>query len=197
MGYLPRRCGCGAGGGVRERGNYDEEILADPAGGRHLRGGVAVAASAGKERENGKRMKLLIVAAAVAVWLWLGWRVVDGHSVKTALKKLAALIAVLGCGGLAWLSHEGAFHGTVPGTEQTVCGTVTDRAMDVIDRNTPFSPSRGYLGIAFPDGGGTCVWLQAFGSTEAKVGDTVRIRAAREEKFGIPVAVEITVLEDA
>lgn len=141
-------------------------------------------------------MKLLIAAAAVAVWLWLGWRA-DGNSVKAALKKLAVLVAVLGCGVPAWLSHEGAFHGTVPGTEQVICGTVTDSAMDIIDRNTPLSPSRGYLGIAFPDGGGTCVWLPAFGRTEAKVGDTVRIRTAEEEGFGIPVAVEITVLEDA
>ena len=45
------------------------------------------------------------------------------------------------------------------------------------------------------------VWLwlgwRADGRTEAKVGDVVRIRTAEEEGFGIPVAVEITVLEDA
>ena len=144
---------------------------------------------------NRKWLIPLLAAAAVVIWLWLRWRIDEGNTVRTALKKLAVLVAVLACGVLAWLGHEGVFNGTVEGTEQVFYGTVTDRAMDKIDWNDRFSPSRPYIGVSLADGGGTVVWRRAYDRTDVQVGDYVRIDAAEEENTGLLLAVEITVLE--
>ena len=119
----------------------------------------------------------------------------EGNSVKRTLKKLLIAAAAVCCVMVFHAAREGVFNGTVEGTEQVFYGTVTDRAMDKIDWNRRFSPSRPYIGVSLADGGGACFWLPAYGRTEAQVGDYVRIDAAEEENTGLLLAVEITVLE--
>jgi len=115
--------------------------------------------------------------------------------VKRALKKLLIAAAAVCCVMVFHAAREGVFNGTVEGTEQVFYGTVTDRAMDKIDRNDRFSPSRPYIGVSLADGGGTVVWRRAYDRTDVQVGDYVRIDAAEEENTGLLLAVEITVLE--
>ena len=103
---------------------------------------------------------------------------------------------------IAAMLYVAAHRPTVPGTEEIFEGTVSDRAMSVVDYvlydKAPFlAESRPYIGLAFDGGGGDCFWIADVCDEpeRARPGDRVRIETAREERSGLRVVTKITILE--
>ena len=102
------------------------------------------------------------------------------------MKKLIALALVLVCvAGLAGCSGK-----LVEGSEKTYYGTVTDRAMSVVNEGD--RQGRAYISIT-TDTGDIQFWLIKDCETNAKIGDKVTVESAIEEQTNLLVATSITV----
>ena len=80
----------------------------------------------------------------------------------------------------------------VKGTEATVTGVVTDRAMSVVIPGG--RESRAYITIVTDDGSEIQYWLADGTKTDASIGDTVTIESVTErysEKIDLSVATKI------
>lgn len=99
------------------------------------------------------------------------------------LLSLVWLLLLVGCNGGA----------IIEGSEKSCAGTVTDRAMSVVNEGD--RRGRAYISIDLPDGGGESLWLAADCECDAEIGDYVLITSAIEAKTGLLVATEITVVE--
>lgn len=103
---------------------------------------------------------------------------------------------------IAAMLYVAAHRPTVPGTEEIFEGTVSDRAMSVVDYvlydKAPFlAESRPYIGLAFDGGAGDCFWIADVCDEpeRARPGDRVRIETAKEGRSGLRVVTKITILE--
>ena len=83
---------------------------------------------------------------------------------------------------------------TVPGTEQTYYGTVSDRAMSPVDVRDPFDRGRAYVGIKLDNGEGMLFWLAKESYPDVGIGDYVEIESAIEKGTDLLVATRITVV---
>ena len=101
------------------------------------------------------------------------------------MKKLIALALVLVCvAGLAGCSGK-----LVEGSEKTYYGTVTDRAMSVVNEGD--RQGRAYISIT-TDNEDIQFWLTKDCETNAKIGDKVTVESAIEEQTNLLVAKSIT-----
>lgn len=78
----------------------------------------------------------------------------------------------------------------VEGSEQTYYGTVTDRAMSVVNEGD--RQGRSYITIS-TDSGDICFWLTTDCESDARIGDKVIIESAIEDGTNLLVAITITV----
>ena len=81
----------------------------------------------------------------------------------------------------------------IEGSEQVYYGTVVDQAA----AETGYKrESRGYLGLAFEDGEGICVWEPKMRERwqDVSLGDQVRVKTALEKRSGLLVALEVEVM---
>ena len=78
----------------------------------------------------------------------------------------------------------------VEGSEKTYYGTITDRAMSVV--NVGDLQGRAYISIS-TDNEDILFWLTKDCETNAKIGDKVIIESAIEEQTNLLVATSITV----
>ena len=80
----------------------------------------------------------------------------------------------------------------VKGTEATVTGVITDRAMSVVVQGG--NDSRAYITLLLDNGSEIQYWLANNVKTDAKVGDTVTVESVTErysEQLDILVATKI------
>ena len=97
----------------------------------------------------------------------------------TLLLLLVCILALAGCGSKL-----------VEGSEKTYSGTVTDRAMSVVNEGN--RQSRAYITIS-TDEEDICLWLTKDCETNAKIGDNVIVESAIAEQTNLLVATSVTV----
>lgn len=102
------------------------------------------------------------------------------------MKKILALLLALFC-GLSLVACSGKL---VEGSEKTYYGTVTDRAMSVVNEGD--RQGRAYISIT-TDSGDIQFWLTEDCETDAQIGDNVIVESAIEEQANLLVATRITV----
>ena len=102
------------------------------------------------------------------------------------MKKLIALALVFVC----VLGLVGCSRKLVDGSEKTYYGTVTDRAMSVVNEGD--RQGHAYITIR-SDNEDVLFWLTTDCETNAKIGDKVIIESAIEEQTNLLVATSITV----
>ena len=93
------------------------------------------------------------------------------------------MLALVGCGRSK----------LVEGSEKTYYGTVTDRAMSVVNEGD--REGRPYIIISTDDNTEICLWFVKDCETSAKIGDVVTIESAIEEQTDLLVAISVTVNE--
>ena len=102
------------------------------------------------------------------------------------MKKLIALVLVL----VLLLCLAACGNKLVEGSEKTYYGTVTDRAMSVVNEGA--RQGRAYISIT-TDNEDIQFWLTKDCETNAQIGDKVIIESAIEEQTNLLVATSITV----
>ena len=102
------------------------------------------------------------------------------------MKKLIALVLVL----VLLLCLAACGNKLVEGSEKTYYGTVTDRAMIVVNEGD--RQGRAYISIT-TDNEDIQFWLTKDCETNAQIGDKVIIESAIEEQTNLLVATSITV----
>ena len=102
------------------------------------------------------------------------------------MKKLIALVLVL----VLLLCLAACGNKLVEGSEKTYYGTVTDRAMSVVNEGD--RQGRAYISIT-TDNEDIQFWLTMDCETNAQIGDKVIIESAIEEQTNLLVATSITV----
>ena len=102
------------------------------------------------------------------------------------MKKLIALVLVL----VLLLCLAACGNKLVEGSEKTYYGTVTDRAMSVVNEGD--RQGRAYISIT-TDNEDIQFWLTKDCETNAQIGDKVIIESAIEEQTNLLVATNITV----
>ena len=102
------------------------------------------------------------------------------------MKKLIALVLVL----VLLLCLAACGNKLVEGSEKTYYGTVTDRAMSVVNEGD--RQGRAYISIT-TDNENIQFWLTKDCETNAQIGDKVIIESAIEEQTNLLVATSITV----
>ena len=102
------------------------------------------------------------------------------------MKKLIALVLVL----VLLLCLAACGNKLVEGSEKTYYGTVTDRAMSVVNEGD--RQGRAYISIT-TDYEDIQFWLTKDCETNAQIGDKVIIESAIEEQTNLLVATSITV----
>ena len=102
------------------------------------------------------------------------------------MKKLIALVLVL----VLLLCLAACGNKLVEGSEKTYYGTVTDRAMSVVNEGD--RQGRAYISIT-TDNEDIQFWLTKDCETNAQIGDKVIIESAIEEQTTLLVATSITV----
>ena len=102
------------------------------------------------------------------------------------MKKLIALLLTT----VLLLSLVACGNRLVEGSEKTYYGTVTDRAMSVVNEGD--LQGRAYITIS-TDEEDICFWLTKDCETDAKIGDKVIIESAIEEQTNLLVAASITI----
>ena len=102
------------------------------------------------------------------------------------MKKLIALVLVL----VLLLCLAACGNKLVEGSEKTYYGTVTDRAMSVVNEGD--RQGRAYISIT-TDNEDIQFWLTKDSETNAQIGDKVIIESAIEEQTNLLVATSITV----
>ena len=102
------------------------------------------------------------------------------------MKKLIALVLVL----VLLLCLAACGNKLVEGSEKTYYGTVTDRAMSVVNEGD--RQGRAYISIT-TDNEDIQFWLTKDCETNAQIGDKVIIESAIEEQTNLLVATSITV----
>ena len=102
------------------------------------------------------------------------------------MKKLIALVLVL----VLLLCLAACGNKLVEGSEKTYYGTVTDRAMSVVNEGD--RQGRAYISIT-TDNEDIEFWLTKDCETNAQIGDKVIIESAIEEQTNLLVATSITV----
>ena len=102
------------------------------------------------------------------------------------MKKLIALVLVL----VLLLCLAACGNKLVEGSEKTYYGTVTDRAMSVVNEGD--RQGRAYSSIT-TDNEDIQFWLTKDCETNAQIGDKVIIESAIEEQTNLLVATSITV----
>ena len=102
------------------------------------------------------------------------------------MKKLIALVLVL----VLLLCLAACGTKLVEGSEKTYYGTVTDRAMSVVNEGD--RQGRAYISIT-TDNEDIQFWLTKDCETNAQIGDKVIIESAIEEQTNLLVATSITV----
>ena len=102
------------------------------------------------------------------------------------MKKLIALLLAT----VLLLSFVACGNRLVEGSEKTYYGTVTDRAMSVVNEGD--RQGRAYISIT-TDNGDILFWLTKDCETDAKIGDKVIVESAIEEQTNLLVATSITV----
>ena len=102
------------------------------------------------------------------------------------MKKLIALLLAT----VLLLSLVACGNRLVKGSEKTYYGTVTDRAMSVVNEGD--RQGRAYISIT-TDNGDILFWLTKDCETDAKIGDKVIVESAIEEQTNLLVATSITV----
>ena len=102
------------------------------------------------------------------------------------MKKLKALVLVL----VLLLCLAACGNKLVEGSEKTYYGTVTDRAMSVVNEGD--RQGRAYISIT-TDNEDIQFWLTKDCETNAQIGDKVIIESAIEEQTNLLVATSITV----
>ena len=102
------------------------------------------------------------------------------------MKKLIALVLVL----VLLLCLAACGNKLVEGAEKTYYGTVTDRAMSVVNEGD--RQGRAYISIT-TDNEDIQFWLTKDCETNAQIGDKVIIESAIEEQTNLLVATSITV----
>ena len=95
------------------------------------------------------------------------------------LLAMALLLSLVACGNKL-----------AEGSEKTYYGTVTDRAMSVVNEGD--RQGRAYISIT-TDNGDVQFWLTKDCETDAKIGDKVIVESAIEEQTNLFVATSITV----
>ena len=102
------------------------------------------------------------------------------------MKKMIALLLAMAL----LLSLVACSNKLVEGSEKTYYGTVTDRAMSVVNEGDRHS--RAYISIS-TDNEDILFWLAKDCETNAQIGDKVIIESAIEEQTNLLVATSITV----
>lgn len=102
------------------------------------------------------------------------------------MKKLIALLLAT----VLLLSLVACGNRLAEGSEKTYYGTVTDRAMSVVNEGD--RQGRAYISIT-TDNGDILFWLTKDCETDAKIGDKVIVESAIEEQTNLLVATSITV----
>ena len=102
------------------------------------------------------------------------------------MKKLIALLLVL----VLLLCLAACGNKLVEGSEKTYYGTVTDRAMSVVNEGD--RQGRAYISVT-TDKEDIQFWLTKDCETNAQIGDKVIIESAIEEQTNLLVATSITV----
>lgn len=102
------------------------------------------------------------------------------------MKKLIAFLLAM----ILILSLVSCDNKLVEGTEKTYYGTVTDRAMSVVNEGD--RQGRAYISIT-TDNEDIQFWLTKDCETNAKIGDKVTVESAIEEQTNLLVATSITV----
>ena len=102
------------------------------------------------------------------------------------MKKLIALLLAT----VLLLSLVACGNRLAEGSEKTYYGTVTDRAMSVVNEGD--RQGRAYISIT-TDNGDILFWLTKDCETDAKIGDKVIVQSAIEEQTNLLVATSITV----
>ena len=102
------------------------------------------------------------------------------------MKKLIALVLVL----VLLLCLAACGNKLVEGSEKTYYGTVTDRAMSVVNEGD--RQGRAYISIT-TDNEDIQFWLTKDCETNAQIGDKVIIESAIEEQTNLLVATSMTV----
>ena len=102
------------------------------------------------------------------------------------MKKLIALLLTT----VMLLVLGACSNSLVEGSEKTYYGTVTDRAMSVVNEGD--RQGRAYISIA-TDNEDIQFWLAKDCETNAKIGDKVIIESAIEEQTNLLVATSVTV----
>lgn len=110
------------------------------------------------------------------------------HSTKECdrMKKLIALLLAM----VLLLTLVACGNKLVEGSEKTYYGTVTDRAMSVVNEGD--RQGRAYISIT-TDNEDIQFWLTKDCETNAKIGDKVTVESAIEEQTNLLVATSITV----
>ena len=96
---------------------------------------------------------------------------------------MICMLALVGCGSSK----------LVEGSEKTYYGTVTDRAMSVVNEGD--REGRPYITISTDDNTEICFWFVKDCESNAKIGDVVTIESAIEEQTDLLVAISVTVNE--
>jgi hypothetical protein len=102
------------------------------------------------------------------------------------MKKLITLLLVM----VLLLSLVACSYKLVEGSEKTYYGTVTDRAMSVVNEGD--RQGRAYISIS-TDNEDVLFWLTKDCETNAKIGDKVIVESAIEKQTNLLVATSITV----
>ena len=102
------------------------------------------------------------------------------------MKKMIALLLAMAL----LLSLVACSNKLVEGSEKTYYGTVTDRAMSVVNEGDRHG--RAYISIS-TDNEDVLFWLAKDCETNAQIGDKVIIESAIEEQTNLLVATSITV----
>ena len=102
------------------------------------------------------------------------------------MKKLIVLLLAM----VLLLSLVACGNRLVEGSKKTYYGTVTDRAMSVVNEGD--RQGRAYISIT-TDNGDILFWLTKDCETDAKIGDKVIVESAIEEQTNLLVATSITV----
>jgi hypothetical protein len=102
------------------------------------------------------------------------------------MKKLIALLLAM----VLLLSLVACGNKLVEGSEKTYYGTVTDRAMSVVNEGD--RQGRAYISIS-TDNEDILFWLAKDCETNAQIGDKVIVESAIEEQTNLLVATSITV----
>ena len=102
------------------------------------------------------------------------------------MKKMIALLLAMAL----LLSLVACSNKLVEGSEKTYYGTVTDRAMSVVNEGDRHG--RAYISIS-TDNEDILFWLAKDCETNAQIGDKVMIESAIEEQTNLLVATNITV----